>query len=159
MIFSFNSIILAFKDIRMVWCLAKNSVIFSLTTALQSWEWSKWFSIRQLLQIRHWCFRQNFEAACSGWLSQNISGIWKFFSTNFLNYLLGPSFMGFTHSSGAQWSEWQKEQSNWPLITSSLFSLLTMSDSTHSRQAVSSQHLRIMGSLFLRLKKCLQRVH
>ena len=35
---SFNSMILEFKDIKMVWCSVRNFVIFSFTTALQSCE-------------------------------------------------------------------------------------------------------------------------
>ena len=31
--------------------------------------------------------------------------------------------------------------------------------STHSLHAISSQHFKLMGSLFLRLKNCLQTVH
>ena len=156
---SFNSMILAFKDIRMVWCLDKNSVMFSLTTVLQSSEWSRWFSIRQSLQIKVWCFLQNFEATYSGWLSQNMIGSWKFFSICFLTYLLGKSLTGPSKPSCWQWSKWQKEQSNWPFITSSLLSLFIMRVSTHSLQAVSLQHIKLIGSLFLRLKKCLQMGH
>ncbi len=144
--------ILAFNDIRMVWCLNKNSVIFLVTTGLHSWVWSMWDSIKQPLQIRRWCFLQNLRATCYGWVSQKIRGTWIISSIYFLTCLLGPSLTGISTPSGAQWSEWQNEQSNYPLITSSLFSLLIMRVSTHSRQAVSWQHIIIIGYLFLRLK-------
>jgi hypothetical protein len=48
---------------------------------------------------------------------------------------------------------------NWPLMTNSLFSLSTISVSTHSRQEYSLQQIKLIGSLFLRLKKCLHMGH
>ena len=145
------SMIFAFKVISLPFDFWKNKVILSLRTSFQSCEWSRWLSIMHLLQMRLWCLRQNLETTYSVCESQKISGICKFSSINFLNCLLGPSLTGLTHSSGAQWSEWQKEQSNCPLITMSLLWLLIMSVCTQSRQAVSSQHFKFIGSLVLRL--------
>ena len=155
LIASLSSIVFTFIIERMSLCSWRKLAMFCWKMSLHSVLWSKWTLSKQSLQINYWWRLQNTVTNWSLWVSQNTRGTLALCSTNCLTYRLGSIGIGLSQPLGKMWSEWQKPQSKWPFTAIVLFYPFIMLFSTHDLQAVWLQHIKLIGSRFVRLKRLL----